>query len=400
MKTILTRWIPLLLALLLLLSAAPSALAEEADPEDSLIDGELLEEWMATYAHGQGMDRDWQDFSVGFCYTATGDCWYHNGDVFMYSASMYKVPVCMMISEKIAAGEFTWTDTIQGSTVEYLVSETLIKSNNDYGHLLANYLGGSYFGKCSDLSIGYTDLDPAYFPREFSEKSYYSARYMTQVMRTLYEGGEERFPRVIEYLLQAQPNEYMNLKFKDKYPVAQKYGAYDEGNGYNNNHDAAIVYTPTPIIVVVMTRNVGDYQNHIADVANFLAEYSLTLDRELADREARRAAAEAAAPTPEPTPEPTPAPTPEPTPELTPVPAEPVVSPEPSPAGPLSSTEPPAPEASPAPPALSAAPSEEAASETSLPPGLWLILGALLLLALPVLRHALRYWRRAASSRR
>ena len=83
-----------------------------------------------------------------------------------------------------------------------------------------------------------------------------------------------------------------------QYGVAQKYGAFVEQNGNNNNHCAAIIYTPTPIIVVVMTRNVGDYQRRIGEVGAHLAEVALQLDEKKAalEREAEaRAEAEAQA---------------------------------------------------------------------------------------------------------
>ncbi len=385
MKTSLSKLLSLLLALLLLLSAAPAALAEEeGKPEESLIDEAYLNQWMEEYLQSRGITYDWQDFSVGFCYTATGDCWFYDADVFMYSASLYKVPVCMMIAEEIAAGDFTWTDTIQGSTVEYLVRSALVYSNNDFGHVLVSFLGGSYRGKCSDRSIAYTDLDPEYFPREFTEQSYYSARYMTRVMQTLFAGGEERFPRVNEYLLQAQPNEYMNLRLKDRWPVAQKYGAYDEGNGYNNNHTAAIIYTPTPIVAVVMTRNVGDYQNRIAEVGEFLADYSLELDGKLAQREAEEAAREAAAREAEQAArEASPSPEPAPEPAVTPAASTPAPAERPAPA-----------------PLPAASPEPAPAAEQPLPLGLWIILGALLGLSIPVLRYAFRPRKRKTRARR
>ena len=292
MKTILCRFLPLLLALLLLFSTAPAALAEEADdPAGSVLDEDYLRQWMEDYCREHGLDHDWQNFSVGFCYTATGDCWYYQGDEFMYSASLYKVPVCMLAAEKEAAGEIAWTDSIQGLTLEYLETSALVYSNNGSGHALVNYLGGTYWGKCSDMSIPYTDLDESYFPRDFFDSSYYSARFMTQVMQTLYEGGEARFPHVVDCLLRAQPEAYLNLSLKDRWPVAQKYGAYDQQDSWKNNHVAALIYTPTPIIVVVMTRNVGDYQNRMAEVGSFLADYSLELDEKLAAREAEEAAA-------------------------------------------------------------------------------------------------------------
>lgn len=359
--------LPLLLALLLLLSLAPAALAEEENPPESLIDPAYLTDWVEEYRRGQNLNQEWQDLSIGFCYTATGETWYYDPDLFMYSASLYKVPVCMLMGQREVAGEFTAQDTIQGSNIQYLEECALIHSNNDYGHLLAAFLGGGYISKCSEQAVALTDLPADYFPREFYDSSYYSARFMTQVMETLYQGGEEEFPRVIDCLLQAQPEEYLNLTLKDRFPVAQKYGAYMQDIGYNNNHIAAIIYTPHPIIVVIMTRNVGNYQYHIATIGAFLADYALQLDEEL---EAREKAAAAATPTPEPTSEPTPKPTLEPT---------PVPSPSPVP------TEAPTP--TPVPAAVS----------MSLPISLFVILAALVLMAIPILSHALRRSRRKAS---
>ena len=392
MKKTLSRLLPALLALLLLLSTAPAALAEEpaGTGEESLIDEEALNRWLEDYLQSWGIVQSWQDFSVGFCYTATGDCWFYDADVFMYSASLYKVPVCMLVAQREAAGEIAWDSKIQGSTLEFLESSALIRSSNDCGHVLVSYMGGSYRGKCSDMSIRFTDLDESYFDRDFFEQSYYTARFMTQVMTALFEGGEERFPHVIDCLLQAQPEEYLNITLKDRWPVAQKYGAFDEQNGYNNNHIAAIVYTPTPVIVVVMTRNVGDYQNRIAEVGEHLAEYSLELDEKLAQREqaareraeleaeqerlaaeeeARLKAEEQARLEAE---------------ERARLEAEARLSPSPDP------------EQTPA----SEPDREPDEPVRSLPLSLYLILAALALLAIPVLRHALRTARGKTRSRR
>ena len=317
MKKRLLSLLSLVLCLLLVLVPSPTALAE-GDPaaatpgeESPLIDEEALNQWMEEYLKSHDLEHTWQDVSVGFCYTATGDCWFYNADVFMYSASLYKVPVSMLMSELEVAGDVTPETRIQGSTVEFLESTALIQSSNDSGHVMVSYLGGTYQGKCSDQSLIYTTLPEDYFSADFYEHSYYTARYMTQIMNTLYEGGEERFPHVIEYLLQAMPEEYLNLRLKGKYDVAQKYGAFVEKNGNNNNHIAAIVYTPTPVIITVMTRNVGDYQWRIAEIGEHLADYALELDQKLAEREALAAQ----------TPEPTAAP--EPSPAQTAVPASP-----------------------------------------------------------------------------
>ena len=285
----------LLLAVLLLFPAAAFAEGETADgsalnlPNDSgIIDAELLNSWMEDFLQAHNSTNKWQDFSVGFCYTGTGDCWFYNPDIWMYSASLYKVPVSMLMAEKEAAGELTPESIVMGCTFEYLESTALVYSNNDSGHAMVSYLGGTYNGKCSDMTEKFTDLPPEYFSQDFLDVSYYTARYMTQVMKTLYDGGEEAFPHVIPYLREAQPNEYFNLNPTLKsYGVAQKYGAFEETYaGKNNNHCAAIIYTPTPIIVVVMTRNIGEYQARIADVGAYLADYALQLDEKMQEEAA------------------------------------------------------------------------------------------------------------------
>lgn len=283
MKTMIRKLFCLLFSLCLFAGLFPAASAAAAEGE-GLLDDAYLTEWMDTYIRSQDLAHNWQDFSVGFCYTATGDAWYYNADVFMYSASLYKVPVSMLMAEKEAAGELSQSDSVLGYSLEYLETSALVYSNNDSGHAMVSYLGGTYQGKCSDMCIQYTDLEQSYFVKDFFDFSYYSARFMTQVMTTLYMGGEERFPHVIEHLLQAQPDAYMNITMKGRWSVAQKYGAYEENNGNNNNHIAAIIYTPTPIVVVVMTRNVGSYQDHMAAVGAFLAKYALELDEKMAER--------------------------------------------------------------------------------------------------------------------
>ena len=286
----------LLLCLILLFSLAPAAFAEE---NESLLDEAALDQWIQDYLQQHGIGGGNQLFSVGFCYTATGDAWYYNGDTFMYSASMYKVPVAMLLAEKEASGLISQDTNLGGGTLRYLESTALTFSNNDSGHAMLSYLGEDNSGKGSKLCMKYASLDQAYYDQDFFDYSYYSARFITQVMETLCAGGEERFPHVIENMLIAQPDSYLNLSLMGKYRVAQKYGAFQERNGNSNNHITAIVYTPTPIIVTVMTRNVDNFQQRMAEIGEYLANYSLELDEKLAERQQAEAEAAAAAGSPE-----------------------------------------------------------------------------------------------------
>ena len=208
---------------------------------------------------------------------------------------MYKVPVAMLLAEKEASGLINQDTDLGGGTLRYLESTALTFSNNDSGHAMLNYLGEDNSGKASKLCMKYASLDQTYYDPDFFEYSYYSARFITQVMETLCDGGEERFPHVIENLLIAQPDSYLNLSLMGKYRVAQNYGAFQERNGNSNNHITAIVYTPNPIIVTVMTRNVNDFQQRMADIGEYLANYALELDGKLAQRQEAQAMAEAQA---------------------------------------------------------------------------------------------------------
>ncbi len=284
MKTLSKRMISGLLALLLMMCLAVNAAAADAPAESSgVIDTEKLDAWIKEYVTDHQLDSDWQIFSVGFCWLDTGDTWYYNADQWMYSASLYKVPVSMLVAEKEAAGELTRDSSIKGMTLEYVESTALTYSNNDSGHAIVDYLGGTYSGKCSDMTIQYTQLPEDYFEQNFYDYSYYTARYMTHIMRTLHEGGEERFPHVIEYLLPAAENQYFEILVKE-YEVAQKYGSYPEKNGNENHHTSAIIYTPSPIVVTVMTRNVGDYQARISEVGRYLTDYAVELQARLASQ--------------------------------------------------------------------------------------------------------------------
>lgn len=280
--------------------SAEESAAPPATENGGIIDAAELQQWMDSFVQEHNLNQNYMRFSVGFWYSGTGESWYYDADQWMYSASLYKVPVSMLMAEKEAAGELTLDSVVNGTTLEYLESTALVYSNNDSGHSMVSWLGGTYAGKCSDMTIKFTDLPESYFEQDFYDVSYYTARYMTQVMSTLYQGGDARFPHVLDYLKKAQPEDYYNRNtaLKNNYTIAQKFGAYEEANGNNNNHCAAVIYTPNPIVVTVMTRNVGEYQNIIAAVGGYMADYALQLDQKLENwrqAQAEKAAAELAA---------------------------------------------------------------------------------------------------------
>ena len=238
-----------LLALLLCfaLLTPSAALAEEAEPsilDDAAIQA-MLDEYIASH------DINPENISVGYVYTATGDTWFYNADKWYYSASMYKVPLMM---------------------------SALAPTEPD----------------CRDIYKQYAQLPDDYYVSDFRDYSYFTARFMTQVMTTLFT-EPERFPNVIECLLNAQPEDYYNLTL-GQYDIAQKYGSYRDNSWRDWNHTAAIIYLPNPIILTVMTLDNPTAELTIAEVGKLFADYSLGLDSKLeqyrAEQEAARLAAE------------------------------------------------------------------------------------------------------------
>ncbi len=272
----------------------PAALAEEAGEavataqEDyGILDADALQAMVEEYCAKRGLRQE--NMSVGYCYTPTGDTWYYNGDKWYYSASMYKVPLMMNLAERYVAGEITDETRISGLTLEEANKHVLVHSNNDYAHAMMHYFGTD--AECRELYKQYSDLPDDYYVDDFLDYSYFTAHFMTDVMKTLFN-EPERFPNVIESLKKAQPGHYLHTTMPE-YEIAQKYGSLQDVAGTVFNHITAIVYTPNPFIITVMTRNMGQGEDILANAAKLFADYTLELDEKLpvwqaAQKEAER----------------------------------------------------------------------------------------------------------------
>ena len=166
---------------------------------------------------------------------------------------MYKVPVMMILAERYKAGEITDETKISGLTLAEANELILVYSHNDYAHAMMHYIGTD--AECRTLYQQYAQLPAEYYVQDFYDYSYFTARFMTQVMQTLYT-EQERFPNVVEHLLLAQPGQYFKAGITDV-PVAQKYGNFMDSMGRQFTHDTGIVYTDNPFILTVMTKNMG-----------------------------------------------------------------------------------------------------------------------------------------------
>ena len=260
----------LLIAVLFFLQGTSGARAEttlsviQTDEIEALFDAYLAEN-----------DLDPELIAIAYEYTATGERWYHLEDRWYYSASLYKVPLMMLLTEREYQGELTKDTLINGMTLEAIEEEVLVNSNNPIAYSTLLYIAQP--DVCRRMFCRYSDLPEEYYTWDFYGSSFFTARFMTDVMSTLYQ-NEEQFPRMTDCLKQAQPDHYFRLKLSDQWEVAQKYGTYQDEDGTDWNHTSGIVYTPHPFILTVMTRYGGISETIIADLAVLFCDYTIRAD--------------------------------------------------------------------------------------------------------------------------
>ena len=292
-------------AVVLLCSLGAQAFAAEATSPAAaevssagIIDASELQKMMDDFVEEYGLNTRNRSISIGFCYLKTGDTWYYNVDKWYYSASLYKVPVAMLLAEREVAGEIAadtyYENQYSSGDLETLERRSLVDSNNNTGHAMVEWMGGSYAGKCADQIIKFTNLPTSYFNQDFYDVSYYNVEFYTQVLQTLYNNPDS-YPRVLDYMKQAQPGAYLRTNLEGTYEIAQKYGAFEEVKSNptkNNNHVGGIIYTPNPIIVTIMSVNMENFNKRIGDLGKMFADYALQLDSRLASYEAEQARAQ------------------------------------------------------------------------------------------------------------
>jgi len=247
-----------------------------ADSVDAaVLDTAELDELMAPIIEKYELND--KNFGLAFLYTGTNETYFINGDHFMYAASMYKVPLCMVLAEKVSIGELRQDDTIRSVPISRIEEACIISSDNN----LAGLIYGRMRPHADELMAKYSGMSVEEMPPEF-HNFFFSPRFMLNTLQTLYE-EPERFPNIIECMLQAQPEHYFRQTLEGQYNVAQKYGQYG-----GNLNTGGIIYTPTPVILVVMTNRVDENMELIGVMAKLFADYSLTLDERIRLREEER----------------------------------------------------------------------------------------------------------------
>ena len=313
-------FLALLLAVLLLLAPA-QALAAEPDDETppAFVDDEELNAVVKQAIEECLGPAGLSGIPIGIAvtFTRSGESWFYNSDEWFYTASLYKLPLVMRYSQMVENGELEDALPVFSEKAEYIKQRCLIYSDNGWAGQLWSHLF-SEPGAVARNALAYAHFPEDELPADFYGRLTYSPRFMLGILQELYS-NPDAYPNVLDYMHEAQPGEYFRAELEGSYEVAQKYGSAE-----GSNHTAGVIYTPSPILLVVMSYGLGPMlgDRMIGHVSAAIADYALRID-ERAEAWERKRAEELAAVTPEPTPSPTPAPTPAPTPEPVPAPEKP-----------------------------------------------------------------------------
>ena len=295
-----------LLAFLLLCSCMllpMRACAEETTEESvfSVLDEEELTagiESIITSFH-----RDKKTVSVALCFPATGELYYYNADRWWYTASLFKLPLVMKISNMQMNGEIDYNKVKISTDLDTALKKVLVYSDNSWAYGLQEKVFDDDLAaiRANDLAYS-TDFDAQDLPKKFYTSYLYSARFYLGILRELYAHPEE-YPHVLEYMKEASPTKYFHRVLEDRYEIAQKYGSAG-----HVCHAGGVIYTPDPVLLVVMNSGVEDLPGNkmIGEISAYIAacaeEWHLDLEEqkkqaeEKARVEAKAKAAEPLAP--------------------------------------------------------------------------------------------------------
>ena len=264
--------------------------------EDGHIDSERLTPWVQNYLKADHWDEPQCSMSIGLWCSGSDETWLYNPDEWMYGVNWSKLPVSMYFAEQLAKGELSNDTSINGITLEYALQTVLESSSGPSFSSMLVYLGGNTASNCAELVPQYAGLPEDYYTEDFYQRSYYTARIMMEVTKTLYQGGDERFPNVLKYMRESQPWDMFNRNdyIRDVLHTSQTHAAsWGDGAG-DYIHCTGVIYTPSPIVLTVMMKNISDL-DIMGGIADHMSVLALELDAkqkelQLAEEEAAAAA--------------------------------------------------------------------------------------------------------------
>lgn len=281
----------MVLLLAVLFCILPVRAAESENTESYFTEwADGLDQIMAEYMEAHGLSA--QNFAMGYLYTGTGEYWYFNQDKVMTAGSIYKVPLNMRITEMVASGERSWDDHVYGMPLAEAQRMSITYSKNEVSYALQSYcagFNGFYYPAYRAELLKYSGWTESQIPENYYTTNTFTASFMLTTLSILYQDAA-LYSNIIGYMKDAYPGRYFRL-YEGDYTIAHKYGAF--GGAVN---DIAIVYTPTPFLLVVMTQYVENAEQVLGELCRLMTDYTLSLDAKYeAERQADIAVAAALA---------------------------------------------------------------------------------------------------------
>lgn len=227
--------------------------------------------------------RKWRvnpkNIATGFKNTVTGETRFLNPDVFIYAASVYKIPLNMYYADKIAAGEMEMNTPVGGVRYELLMNSSIVSSNNNNAQKLRDAAAWN-FRDYQDMMIERylypnreerpSEIDPIFYVSH-----YYNQRMVINFLTVLYEEPEV-YGYIIDKMKISMPRDSLFKGIDTGYEVAHKYGLFTI-DGYQALNDVGIVYTPEPILISMFTKNtsavpIAKYLVLMVDWSKYCAE--------------------------------------------------------------------------------------------------------------------------------
>ena len=287
----------MVLALCVLLPCLPAAAAEEPEQaenaEEDRFAGKTWDQVMEEFLQSWGTDE--KNVGIGYYNTVTGEEHYINPDQYMVSASMYKVPLNMVFTDRVSSGEMDWDTMISGYRYEQALEETIVHSDNNIAVNMVRWvLGNGSWQQGRRALAPYCGLDPETVDYKFVENNFSTPRQMISCLRLLYE-NPDRFPRIIETMQRAEPTEYFK-RAERRFNIAHKYGFLQETYHLYLN-DCGVAFTDDPILLVLFTDNVTHAYEVMTEFCTLMCDYTqyhhaLRLEEEAAEAERQRREAE------------------------------------------------------------------------------------------------------------
>ena len=191
----------------------------------------------------------------------------------------------MIYADKVSSGEMTMDSEIFGAPYRWYQYRTIVESDNDRSVDLMNYLGG--YRAFKEYQIPYLGNDPVEdLGWNYQIENFYNPRQFIHMLRSLL-AEPERFPGILENMLQATPYSYLH-QYERRYPIAQKYGFVEQAESNRGYHtyinSCGVVFTETPFCLVIFTDNVLKAYDLMAEYCMVMCDYTNMVSR-LADEE-------------------------------------------------------------------------------------------------------------------